>query len=126
MARKKGTKNLLKELGKDKKDNKKNKKVVSEVENDDILKPKKQRKRKLKQSFVDTGTSYIAKKIIFRIVKDDGKTEDIVKEYPVPVEFNKNKVNKLTKAHNGKDWMIITDVVTDEKDLVFVLQPSDI
>jgi hypothetical protein len=79
-----------------------------------------------KQSFVDTGTSYIAKKIIFRIVKDDGKTEDIVKEYSVPIEFHKNVINKLTKSHNGKDWMIITDVVTDEKDLVFVLHPIDV
>ena len=76
-------------------------------------------KKDNKQSFLDTGKSYIAKKVIFRIIKDGDKTEDIVKEYSVPIAFYKNVVNKFIKSYNG----IITDVVTDEKDLVFVIQP---
>jgi hypothetical protein len=100
--------------------------VADEVEDEYEDVTKELGKKDNKQSFVDTGTSYIAKKIIFRIVKDDGKTEDIVKEYSAPIEFYKNVINKLTKSPNGKDWMIITDVVTDEKDLVFVLHPIDV
>lgn len=123
MAKEKKTKtgtNLLKKSLEKKK--KRSKKV--EIENDAMIKKEKREKRvkKIKQTFKDEGSYYITDKLIFRI-RNDIDT-DILKTFATDITFNKNKIGQKTKQPDGIFRKII-DVITDEKNLVFVLDTLD-
>jgi len=108
--------NLLKDLPKKTKTVKK-KKV--ENENDSAIKKVKAPK-KIKQSFKEGYGVYITDTLVFRIRKDN-EDVDVIKKFDVDISFNKEKIGKKTKYPDGVERTII-DVITDEKDLVYVLQ----
>lgn len=115
MAKKSNIQEIIKKSNVRKKTNE-SKKTKTEV------KEKRIRKKKIKQNFTEDSTTYEAQKVIFRI-KDGDKFKNIKKVYPMPIRFNKRpKIGYKTKVATG-DWCKIVDVITDEKDLVFVLEP---
>lgn len=107
--------NLLKDLSVKKKG--RPKKV--EIENDDSIKKFKTPK-KIKQTFKEEDRFFITDKVIFRI-REDNMDTDVLKTFTTDITFNKNKVGQKTKHPDGIFRKII-DVITDEKNLVFVVQ----
>lgn len=122
--RKSKTKNLLKT--KQKKDKPKTERVkgLKElIETDTNARNKK--KKRIHQTFIEDFSTYETDKVVFRIMFDDQQYKDIVKHYPTTIRFSKyGKIGCKTKMITG-EWMEFIDIITDQKDLIFVLKPLD-
>jgi len=97
------------------------KKSKNKVKIDINKKEIKNTKKDIEQTFTEDEISFKAKEVIYRI-KDGDNIRDIKKIYPMPILFNKNKIGTKTKVATG-EWCKVVDIITDEKDLVFVLEP---
>lgn len=122
--RKSKTKNLLKT--KQKKDKPKTERVkgLKElIETDTNARNK--RKKKIHQTFIEDFSTYETDKVIYRIMFGENQYKDIIKNYPTSLRFNKfGKIGCKTKMITG-EWMEFIDIITDQKDLIFVLKPLD-
>ena len=101
------------------------KKKTVEVETDGTHSPRKRAPRgskPKKKYFEDYGFQYVASKIIFRIMNEDGTYEDVYKEFEIDVTFNAyGKVNSVMIFQEKK--YKITEVITTESYLTFVIEP---
>ncbi len=94
------------------------KKVLSD--SDSWESPKKPKKiKKIKQTFIEDDAGYVTNVVTFRFLKTDDTFEDFIKKYDCDITFGKNKIGKKTKFDNK--LYKITDVITNEKNLTFVL-----
>ena len=101
-----------------------NTKVV-EVETDGTHVPRKRAPRgskPIKKTFIDLGSMIVTDKVVYRILNEDGTYVDDLKEYDYDITFMKhNKINGKT-TYKGVKYKIV-DLILDEKNLVFVVEP---
>ena len=98
---------------------------VVEVETDGTHIPRKRAPRgskPIKKTFIDLGSMIVTDKVVYRILNEDGTYIDDLKEYDYDITFMKhNKINGKT-TYKGIKYKII-DLILDEKNLVFVVEP---
>jgi hypothetical protein len=98
---------------------------VVEVETDGTHIPRKRAPRgskPIKKTFIDLGSMIVTDKVVYRILNKDGTYVDDLKEYDYDITFMKhNKINSKT-TYKGIKYKI-TDLITTEKNLVFVVEP---
>lgn len=98
---------------------------VVEVETDGTHIPRKRAPRgskPIKKTFIDLGSMIVTDKVVYRILNEDGTYVDDLKEYDYDITFMKhNKINGKT-TYKGIKYKI-TDLITAEKNLVFVVEP---
>jgi len=123
--RKSKTKNLLNvKPKKDKPKTERVKGLKELIETDTNARNKK--KKKIHQTFIEDFSTYETDKVVFRIMFDDQQYKDIVKHYPTTIRFSKyGKIGCKTKMITG-EWMKFINIITDQKDLIFVLKPLDL
>ena len=96
-----------------------------EVETDGTHVPRKRAPRgskPIKKTFIDLGSMIVTDKVVYRILNEDGTYVDDLKEYDYDITFMKhNKINGKT-TYKGIKYKI-TDLITTEKNLVFVVEP---
>lgn len=94
--------------------------LAKKVKPEKVVKPKVKRASKLRQSFTlaDTGFHWETDRIVLRILDD----KDYMRKFAGKIFINKGKIGAKTEYEKDK-WATITDVITDEKNLVFVMEP---
>lgn len=86
-----------------------------------VRKPRTKKVKPDTKTFIDDGMFFEAKCLVFRILNDNGG-KNILKEFSGPITIGKNKIGKMTKMADG-NWAEITDIITDEQHLTFVINP---
>lgn len=94
--------------------------LAKKVKPEKVVKPKVKKKSSLRQSFTlaDTGFHWETDRIVLRILDD----KDYIRKFAGKIFINKGKIGAKTEYEKNK-WATITDVITDEKNLVFVMEP---
>ena len=78
-------------------------------------------KSDIQKSYSDNGLFFEAPYIVFRMMNDTG-SKDIIRNFICPVSIGKDKIGKMTKLPDGSKVKIV-DIITNENDLVFVVDP---
>jgi len=78
-------------------------------------------KSDIQKSYIDNGQFFEAPYIVFRMMNDTD-SKDIVRKFICPVRIGKDKIGKMTKLSDGSKVKIV-DIITNENDLVFVVDP---
>lgn len=81
------------------------------------------REKSVNKTFTEDPLFFETDTVVFRLKQGDGY-KDIVRKYPDVMKFNKAKVGSKTKVATG-EWTRIVDVVTSERNLVFVIEPLE-